>query len=111
MGAADTVTRSARRAGRHPPERRSSRLLRGVSGVLAGGMVGLFLALLGGWAFTTRTGSPGPGTGMLVAHGLAAAAAVGAQIVADRRVDRAGTFAALGVIVLVVAMLAGFWLF
>ncbi|MEU7818909.1 hypothetical protein [Pseudonocardia sp. NPDC049154] len=87
------------------------RVLRGTSGVLAAGLVGLFVVLLAGWAFTTRTGSAGPGTGMLVGHGLAAAAAVVAQVVADRRDGRAGALAAWLVVAIAAGVLGGYWLF
>ncbi|GAA4559817.1 hypothetical protein [Pseudonocardia xishanensis] len=92
-------------------ERVSGRLLRGFSGVLAAGLVGLFVVLLAGWVFTTRTGSPGPGAGMLVGHGLAALAAVAAQVVADRRAGRRGALAAWVVIALAILVLGGYWLF
>jgi hypothetical protein len=92
-------------------ERLSARVLRGFSGVLAAGLVGLFVVLVAGWVFTTRTGSPGPGTAMLVGHGLAALAAVVAQVVADRRAGRTGAVAAWLVIALAVLVLGGYWLF
>jgi len=92
-------------------ERFPGRLLRGCSGVLAAGLVGLFVVLVAGWLFTTRTGSPGPGTGMLVGHGLAALAAVVAQVVADRRAGRPGAVAAWLVVGLAALILGGYWLF
>lgn len=96
-----------------PPTRtsRAGRLLRGVSGVLSAGLVGLTVVLLAGWAMTTRTGTAGPGTGMLLGHGAAAVVAVVAQVVADRRRDRTGVLAAWAAIVLVAAVVAGYWLF
>jgi hypothetical protein len=90
---------------------RAGRLLRGVSGVLAAGLVGVTVILLAGWATTTRTGTAGPGTGMLLGHGAAAVVAVVAQVVADRRRDRAGVLAAWAAIVLVSAVVAWYWLF
>lgn len=90
---------------------RSGRLLRGLSGVTAGGLVALFVVLLVGWLLTTRTGTAGPGTGMLVGHGLAAAGAVAGQVVADRRRDGVGTLAAAVVLAVGVAVLCGYWLF
>ncbi len=89
---------------------RAGRLLRGLSGVLAGGLVGLALVLLAGWLLTTRAGSTGPSTGMLVGHGLAAVLAVAAQLVADRRADRIGILAAFGVLVVSVVVLVVYWL-
>ncbi|MEK6438110.1 hypothetical protein [Pseudonocardia sp. T1-2H] len=90
---------------------RAGRLLRGVSGVLAAGLVGVAVILLAGWAVTTRTGTAGPGTGMLLGHGAAAVVAVVAQAVADRRRDRTGVLAAWAAIVLVAAVVAWYWLF
>ncbi|WP_214364358.1 hypothetical protein [Pseudonocardia sp. H11422] len=99
---------------RQPPapraRSRGARALRGLSGVLAGGLVVLALVLLAGWLVTTRTGSPGPGTGMLIGHGVAAAAAAVAQVVADRRNGRPGALAALAVLVVSAAVLAVYWL-
>ncbi|NMH93607.1 hypothetical protein HF519_18905 [Pseudonocardia bannensis] len=89
---------------------RPPRALRGVSGVLAGGLVALALVLLAGWLVTTRTGSPGPGTGILIGHGLAAVVAVAAQLVADRRSGRPGALAALAVVSISAAVLAVYWL-
>jgi hypothetical protein len=89
----------------------SGRLLRGLSGTAAGGLVALFVVLLVGWMLTTRTGSAGPGTGMLVGHGLAAAAAVVAQVAADRRRDGVATLCSLGILALAVVVLCGYWLF
>lgn len=86
-------------------------LLRASSATAAGGLVALFVALLVGWLLTSRTGTAGPGTAMLVGHGVAAAAAVAAQIVADRRRDAAGAAAAVGVLAVAVAVLCGYWLF
>ena len=92
-------------------DRRSGRVLRGVSGIAAGGLVALFVVLLVGWVLTTRTGTAGPGAAMLVGHGIAAAAGVAGQVVADRRADRVGALAAAGVVVVAVAVLCGYWLF
>jgi hypothetical protein len=48
---------------------------------------------------------------MLLGHGAAAVVAVVAQVVADRRRDRAGVLAAWAAIVLVSAVVAWYWLF
>lgn len=67
--------------------------------MLAGGLVVLALGLVVvEWA-AGSSGVPGPGTGAIVAHAGAAAVAVVAQVVADRRRDRTGLLAALVVIV------------
>ena len=92
-----------------PRARRS--LLRGLSGVLVGGLVALALVLLAGWSYADRTGLPGPGPGMLAGHLAAAVAAVTAQVWVDRRTDRTGTLAALALSIAVVGGLALVWLF
>jgi hypothetical protein len=91
-------------------ERLPGRLLRGISGVFAAGLAGLFLVLLGGGIFASHTDSPGPGVGMLVGHGTAALVAVVAQLVADRRAGRPGALAAWLVIAITAAVLLGYWL-
>ncbi len=83
------------------------RATRALSGVLAGGLVVLALALVGSWFVATRLGVAGPPLSFLVWHGLAAAVAVGLQV----RADRAGsTPAALGVVLVGVVVLATLWL-
>lgn len=89
----------------------SRRWLRGLSGMVAGGLVALVVVLLVGWVLTMRTGSAGPGTGMLVGHGIATVAAVVAQVVADRRRDRVGTLASVVVLAIAVGVLCGYWFF
>jgi len=90
---------------------RSRSVLRGLSGVLVGGLVALALVLLAGWFYADRTGLPGPGLGVIVGHGVAAVAAVIAQVWVDRRRDRTGTLAAAVLAVLVVGGLTLTWLF
>jgi hypothetical protein len=92
--------------------RRAGRgILRNLSGVLVGGLVALALVLLAGWLYADRVGLPGPGRGMLIGHGVAAAAAVAAQIWVDRHTGRAAALAAAGLAVLVTAGLTLVWLF
>jgi hypothetical protein len=85
---------------------RSRALLRGFTGVLAGGLVVLALALGVAWVVATRTGSPGPAPWFLVWHALAAVAAVALQVRADRR----SPLAALGVLGISAAVLGVLWL-
>ncbi len=99
-----------------PPARRGAgvgtaggRVLRGLAGVLAGGLAALALVLLAGTALARVELAPGPGPGMLVGHGVAAATAVVLAVVADRRPDSRGTVAAAAVIVLAVAVLWLYW--
>jgi hypothetical protein len=104
VGVAGTVTRV------RPRVRRRS-LTRGLSGMLVGGLVALALLLLAGWWYADRTGFPGPGPGMLVGHGIAAVAAVIAQLWVDRRADRVGTLGAVLLAAAVVGGLTAVWLF
>lgn len=99
MGDPGTVTRT----------RRS--LLRGLSGLLVGGLLALALVLVAGWFYADRVGLPGPGIGMLIGHAVAAVAAVAAQVWVDRRTDRVGTLAAAALAASIVGGLALAWLF
>ncbi len=83
------------------------RLLRGLAGVLAGGMVVLALGITAVWFGAGRYGLPGPGADVVIGHLVGAAIAVVGQRVADRRPDRTGTIAAV-VVVLLVAFVLGF---
>jgi predicted permease len=84
--------------------------LRGFTGVLAGGLVVLVLALLAAWAVAERVGTPGPGLNTLVWHGAAAVAAVLAQRRADRRRGAPGVWAAVAVLVITAVLLTVQWL-
>lgn len=84
-------------------------MLRGLSGVLAGGLVVLAVGLVVVAWFAGRGGVPGPGAGDLTAHLAAAAAAVVGQVIADRRGDRTGTLAALGVVGIAALVLGLGW--
>jgi hypothetical protein len=95
MGAARAVSR------RHP-----AGLLRGLSGLLAGGMVAVEIGLVVAWVLAARDGSPGPGAPTLVGYAATAVAAVLAQRHADRRPGGSGTVAALGVVALSAVALA-----
>ena len=85
---------------------RAHSLLRGFTGVLAGGLVVLALALGVAWVVATRTGSAGPAPWFLAWHALAAVAAVVLQV----RADRESPAAALGVLGISVAVLGVLWL-
>jgi len=84
--------------------------MRGLSGVLAAGMVALVAGLVVAWVVALQEGSPGPGAGTLLVHAAAAAVAMVVQVYADRTRGPRGVAAALGVIVMVVAVLAVEWL-
>lgn len=84
--------------------------LRGFSGLLAGGLVALTLALFVAWLVASRTGSSGPGISALAWHTVAAVVAVAGQVHADRRPGARGALAAVGVIGVTAAVLAAQWL-
>lgn len=65
------------------------RALRGLSGVVAGGVVVLTLVVIGTAYLASDRGFPGPGGESITAHVLASVAVVGLQVFADRR--RGGT--------------------
>jgi steroid 5-alpha reductase family enzyme len=89
---------------------RTGSWLRGLTGLLAGGLVALAVALTVGWVIADRTGSPGPGPATLVWHGAAAVAAVVAQLYADRHDGRSGLLAAVAVALITAVVLAVQWL-
>lgn len=77
--------------------------------MLAGGIVVLAVGLGVVEWFAGRNGVPGPGAADLTAHFAAAVAAVAGQVVADRRGDRTGTLAALGVVGIAALVLGLGW--
>lgn len=85
------------------------RVLRGLAGVLAGGLVVLALGMVVVWVGADRYGLPGPGAGVVVGHLVGAVLAVAGQRVADRRPDRTGTLAAAVVVGLVAFVLGFAW--
>jgi hypothetical protein len=98
------------RALRRPPESRVVRLLRGVSGVLAGGLVALAAALLVAGIAAQQRAVPGPGALAIGGHVLAAAVAVLVQRRADRTAGPAAAGAALGVAAITAVVLGVQWL-
>ncbi len=90
--------------------RGTSSWLRSLTGLLAGGLVALAVALVGAWVIADQLASPGPGTGTLIWHGAAAVAAVLTQRRADRQPGVGGTLAACGVLVITAVVLAVQWL-
>lgn len=81
-----------------------------MSGVLAGGLLALAVALGVVWVVATRTGEPGPAPALLLWHAVAAVVALGAQVRADRRADRGGAIAAGVVVLISVVVLLALWL-
>jgi predicted ribosomally synthesized peptide with SipW-like signal peptide len=64
------------------------RVLRGLSGAVAAGLVVLAGATAVAAWFTDREGAPGPGTDIALGHVAIAVLAVAAQVVADRSSGR-----------------------
>lgn len=88
---------------------RAIRLLRGLSGALAAGLVVLAVLLgVAQWLSGPDT-VPGPGIGALVGHWVGAIVAVVLQWVADRRRGVGAVVAALAVLAVVVAVLWTWW--
>jgi hypothetical protein len=95
---------------RREPGGRGIRLLRGFSGVLAGGLVALALALLVAGIVARQHTVPGPGAVPIAGHVVAAAVAVLVQRRADRTTGAAAAGAALGVVALTAVVLGVQWL-
>ena len=74
------------------------RALRGLSGVVAGGVVVLTLVVAGVAYLGTDRGFPGPGRESIVAHVVASAVVVVLQAVADRRRGGASAVASTAVL-------------
>lgn len=101
---------------RRPVHRKGSRpagpgvrLLRGLSGALAAGLVVLTVVLaVGQWLGGSAT-VPGPGVGTVVGHCLGAVVAVLAQAVADRSRGEWAVAASVVVLAVVMAVLWLWW--
>ncbi len=86
------------------------RLSRGLSGVLAGGLVVLAIALCVAQWLASTAGRPGPGLATVAGHGVAAAVAVALQLVADRCRGRTAALASYVVVLLTACVLwFGWW--
>lgn len=98
------------RAGSAPaPPGPATRLLRGLSGALAAGLVVLAVLLgVAQWLSGPDT-VPGPGIGALVGHWVGAVVAVVLQWVADHRRGAGAVGAAVAVIAVVVTVLWIWW--
>jgi hypothetical protein len=91
-------------------EARTLRLLRGLSGLLAGGLVVLALALAVAWVIAQQRAVAGPSAVGVAGHALAAAMSVLAQRTADRRSGPAAVAAALAVVLVTSVVLVVQWL-
>ncbi|MDQ4010335.1 MAG: hypothetical protein M3228_06455 [Actinomycetota bacterium] len=97
MGAARTVTSG------------SVRTLRGLSGVLAGGLVALAIAVCAVQWLVGMSGGPGPGMATVVGHVVAALATVALQLAADRRRGGIAVLASGSVLVIAAGVLWFGW--
>ena len=85
--------------------------MRGLSGVLAAGMVALVVGLVVAWVVGAAGGLPGPGAATLArARRRGGRGGASAQVCADRTAGPRGALAAAGVIVTVGAVLTVEWL-
>jgi hypothetical protein len=98
---ADSPTGSAKARGRW---------WRGFTGSLAAGLTVLAIGVLVVAVICQFTGAPGPGTALLVGHPVAAALALLAQRVADRRNGPPAAGAGMAVVLFTVSALTLFWL-
>ncbi|GAA1970007.1 hypothetical protein [Amycolatopsis minnesotensis] len=93
------------------PGRRPRRWWRGLTGSLAAGMVVLAAVVLGAGVLALLGPTEGPGLASLVAHPVAAAIALGAQRVVDRRSGPVAGAAAVVLLAAVAGILVFFWWF
>lgn len=85
------------------------KVVRGFTGLLAGGLVALVLALGVAWVIADAQGAPGPGPVRMVGHLVAAVVAVAAQRYADRHLDGRGVVATVVVVAVTAAVLVVAW--
>ncbi len=77
----------------------------GVTGLVAGGLAVLALALAASWVVAPRWGLPGPAPDLLAWHAGAAVAVVAAQVRADRTGRSRAALAVTGAALAVLALL------
>jgi hypothetical protein len=100
MGPACTVT----------APRLGGRVAHGLSGVLAGGLVVLAIAVCVAQWLAGASGRPGPGLAVVAGHGVAAAVAVALQLAADRCRGRTAALASYTILLLTTCVLwFGWW--
>ena len=86
------------------------RVLRELSGVLAGGLVALAIAVCVAQWLASQSGRPGPGMAAVVGHVVAAASVVVLQLAAERSLGRSAVLASWSVLVLTAGVLwFGWW--
>lgn len=89
--------------------RLGERVSRGLSGVLAGGLVVLAIALCVAQGLAGTSGRPGPGLATVAGHVVAALAAVVLQLAADRSQGCTAALAAWSVLLIAAAVLWFAW--
>src|SRR5262249_23738350 len=113
-GGVDHGTGAVRRPGvqgdRRPAAHRSLgvvavRVVRGIGGVMTGGLVVLALVVASAAVFAQAWAYPGPGVGTVSWHVAASVLAVGAQHLADRRGRVAATVAVTAIVLVTVLLL------
>nr|WP_086677224.1 hypothetical protein [Amycolatopsis pretoriensis] len=92
------------------PAKERGRWWRGFTGSLAAGLTVLAVGVLVVAGIDLYTGAPGPGAALLIGHPVAAALALVAQRVADRRNGLAAAGAGVAVVLFAVSALTLFWL-
>ncbi|MEV5719526.1 hypothetical protein AB0L41_37060 [Amycolatopsis mediterranei] len=92
------------------PAKDRGRWWRGFTGSLAAGLTVLAIGVLVVAGICLFTGAPGPGATLLVGHPVAAALALLAQRVADRRNGPPAAGAGVAVVLFTVSALTLFWL-
>ncbi len=92
------------------PKKARGRWWRGLTGSLAAGLVVLAVGVYGVAGVCLFTGAPGPGAVLLAGHPVAAALALTAQRVADRRTGLPAAGAGLAVVLFTISALTMFWL-
>ncbi|GAB2929243.1 hypothetical protein GCM10027047_27360 [Rhodococcus aerolatus] len=85
------------------------RLLRGVSGVVAGALVVMAVVVVAAEVVSTQRAVEGPGAATVALHVVAALLAVPAQVHADHRRGAAAVPGALVVVLVAVALLWAAW--
>jgi hypothetical protein len=85
------------------------RALRGMSGVLAGGLVALAVAVCAAQWLASTSGRPGPGTATVAWHVSAALVTVALQLAADRLRGQVAVLAAGSVLMIAAGVLWFGW--
>ena len=92
------------------PARQGGRWWRGFTGSLAAGLAILAVGVLVVGAICLYTGVPGPGATLLIGHPVAAALALAAQRIADRRNGPRAMGAGAAVVLFTISAMTLFWL-